>query len=140
MSAATIIERLQGVRATSPTTWLAKCPSHADRSLSLSIRELADGRVLLNCFAGCGGANVVEALGLQWSDLFPAALEPFARSGRHAPVPTVWALEVLHRESLVVAIAASDIAAGRALSSIDSARVEQAAGRIASIVERTQAR
>jgi hypothetical protein len=52
-------------------SWQARCPVHDDRTPSLSIREGADGRVLLHCFAGCETGAVLEALGLQFSDLFP---------------------------------------------------------------------
>jgi hypothetical protein len=52
--------------------YLAKCPAHDDNHGSLSIREGTDGRVLLKCFAGCSAENVVNALDLQMSDLFPA--------------------------------------------------------------------
>lgn len=51
--------------------WTAQCPAHDDRSPSLSIRELADGSVLLHCFAGCPTDDVVEALGIGMFELFP---------------------------------------------------------------------
>lgn len=46
------------------------CPAHEDRSPSLSVNEGDDGRVLINCFAGCEAAAVVEAIGLNLRDLF----------------------------------------------------------------------
>jgi hypothetical protein len=49
---------------------MALCPSHDDRDPSLSVREGDDGRCLLWCFAGCETPSVIEALGLEWSDLF----------------------------------------------------------------------
>jgi hypothetical protein len=52
--------------------WTALCPAHKDREPSLSIREGADGRILLKCFAGCDTAKIVAALGLTMRDLFPA--------------------------------------------------------------------
>ena len=51
--------------------WTAKCPAHEDRSPSLSIRETSDCRVLLHCFAGCETQDVLSAVGLTFSDLFP---------------------------------------------------------------------
>jgi hypothetical protein len=50
-----------------------QCPSHADRSPSLRVREGDDGRVLIFCFAGCETAEVVAALGLRVRDLFEGA-------------------------------------------------------------------
>lgn len=49
----------------------ARCPSHDDRGPSLSITETDHGQLLIHCFAGCGASEVVEAVGLQMSDLFP---------------------------------------------------------------------
>ena len=129
MSAARLIERLSGVRERGKGSWSAKCPAHADRSPSLSIREESDGRVLLNCFAGCGAIAVLEAVGLGWEDVFPERLELPERPR----IPASWALEVLEHEALVVGICASDIAEGKTLSALDVKRVGEAAGRIASI-------
>lgn len=50
--------------------WQAKCPSHEDRSPSLSIGEGDDGRVLLHCFAGCAPRDISQALDLTIEDLF----------------------------------------------------------------------
>lgn len=51
--------------------WMAVCPSHDDRQASLSIRVGADGKVLLNCHAGCKAGDIAGAIGLTMSDLFP---------------------------------------------------------------------
>jgi len=67
------LARLERVRETGPGRWIACCPSHEDRSPSLSIRESDDGRVLLHCHAGCAPEAVLAALGLSWTELFPAA-------------------------------------------------------------------
>jgi hypothetical protein len=37
----------------------------------MSVSEGGDGRVLFNCFAGCDGEAVLEALGMDWPELFP---------------------------------------------------------------------
>lgn len=42
--------------------WTARCPAHGDRNPSLSIRDGADGRVLVRCHAGCDQARVIAAL------------------------------------------------------------------------------
>ncbi len=66
-----LLSRLDGVRASGDGRWMARCPSHEDRSPSLSIRETADGRVLVHCFAGCAAVDIVDAVGLSLSNLFP---------------------------------------------------------------------
>ncbi len=66
----TVLARLKGVKR-SGDGWLARCPAHDDRNPSLSIGEGGDGRVLLNCHAGCQPGAVVKAIDLDLSDLFP---------------------------------------------------------------------
>jgi len=68
---------LKGLRR-SGHGYLAVCPAHEDRTPSLSIAAGDDGRVLLRCWAGCETRDIVAALGLTWSDLFPA------RTGRRS--------------------------------------------------------
>lgn len=64
-----VLERLERVRR-SGGGWVARCPVHEDRSPSLSVREGADGRVLVYCHAGCATEDVVAAIGLTVRDLF----------------------------------------------------------------------
>lgn len=66
------LPRLYRVRELPGRKWSTICPVHDDRSPSLSVRELADGTLLLRCFAGCGAGAIVAALGLSLRDLFPA--------------------------------------------------------------------
>jgi putative DNA primase/helicase len=42
--------------------WIARCPAHDDRNPSLSIRDAADGTVLVHCHAGCEQTKVINAL------------------------------------------------------------------------------
>ena len=44
--------------------WSARCPTHDDRHPSLSVAEGEDGRVLLNCHAGCTFKAIVAAMGI----------------------------------------------------------------------------
>jgi hypothetical protein len=60
-------------RRTSPGKWQARCPAHADRSPSLSIRDGRDGRVLVHCFAGCAHTTILAALRLSCRDLYIGA-------------------------------------------------------------------
>lgn len=63
------LSKLQGVTATGPNQWAAKCPAHQDERASLSIKLDSD-RILIHCFAGCSTEAVVSALGLRMTDLF----------------------------------------------------------------------
>lgn len=50
--------------------WSARCPAHNDRRPSLSVSESDDGRVLVDCKAGCLTQDVIAKLGLTMRDLF----------------------------------------------------------------------
>jgi hypothetical protein len=129
MSAERILERLQCVRSTGLGKWIARCPAHDDRSPSLSIRECDDGRALVHCFGGCDTSEVIAAIGLQMSDLFPPLCHRAAAVRQ--PFSALQALLALSRESSIVAVAAADLADGRAITAEDATRVAIAAGRIA---------
>lgn len=51
--------------------FMVPCPAHEDPEPSLSIKEGDDGRALLHCFAGCSPPEIVAAMDLEMSDLFP---------------------------------------------------------------------
>lgn len=61
MIAAGIALSLGGARR-SGGQWLARCPVHADRTPSLSLRDGDDGRLLVHCHAGCAPQPVLRAL------------------------------------------------------------------------------
>jgi putative DNA primase/helicase len=58
--AAEIAYRLHGRK--SGVGYMACCPAHKDRNPSLSLRDSADGRVLVYCHAGCAQAAAIAAL------------------------------------------------------------------------------
>ena len=65
-----VLSRLEQVRQ-SGNKAMAKCPAHDDGSSSLSIKHLDNGKVLIHCFAGCTGEEILSAAGLSWSDIYP---------------------------------------------------------------------
>ena len=65
--------------------WMARCPAHEDRDPSLSI-AVTDRMILIHCFAHCDKPDILDALGLQWSDLYEE--EPV--TGRPRPRVTPW--------------------------------------------------
>lgn len=134
MDAHELVVRLDGVRANGRDSWLAKCPAHEDRSPSLTVKSLPDGRILMHCFAGCETDAVMRALGLGLTDLFPRELGVCLPRVRPA-FTSLEALRALTRESGIVALAAADIAEGKALSGEDASRVCLAVGRIADALD-----
>lgn len=115
---------------------MARCPAHPDKTASLSIRELDDGRVLVHDFAGCSVEAVLDALGMELADLFEKPLESKGSSRDRGHWHAMRAaLECLRAEAQVIVIAASDVSGGKGLSSTDADRVARAAGRIYHAVE-----
>lgn len=70
---ATVLDKLDRVQG-SGKAYKARCPAHDDNNPSLSIGQ-GDGKVVLNCHAGCSVESVVRALGLEMRDLFDDAEE-----------------------------------------------------------------
>jgi AAA domain len=79
------LERLEGVTRRGDKA-TAQCPAHEDRRASLSVARGCDGRVLLNCFAGCSPEAVASAAGSSLADLYEPALAPVPPEPRSAPV------------------------------------------------------
>ncbi len=65
-----LLSHLENAKGKHPK-WMARCPAHADNGPSLSIKALEDGRILIHCFAGCGASDVLAAVGMSLSDLYP---------------------------------------------------------------------
>lgn len=130
-----VLSRLERVRKVG-AGWSARCPGHKDRSASLSVGVGTDGRILLNCFAGCSVHDVLGAIGLTVADLFPRRLAdatPEARRELHGLALRAQlraCASVLEHEAAVVLIAAGDLDRGRALTDSDHARLALAEGRI----------
>lgn len=72
MALAEFIRALEahGLRRTGEGQWVAKCPSHDDRTPSLGLTRGTGGSALIKCRAGCDTKDVVRALGLEMRDLF----------------------------------------------------------------------
>lgn len=128
-----ILERLDGVRKTGSDKYVARCPAHADKTPSLSVREMSDGRVLIHCFGGCETEDILAAVGLTFRDVMPERLGDFPRV---RPAFTASdALQALARESGVVALAVANAVDRKPISEVDFARLTLAAGRISAALE-----
>ncbi len=131
MSFETLLDRLDGVKHTGPGRFMARCPAHDDRSPSLGVKDCGDGVTVVNCLAGCETEDVLSAVGLTFSDLYP---ERIATEHSYKPVRQRFdarqALRVLRSEATLVAIAAENIAKGITLSDEDRDRVFNSACRI----------
>lgn len=135
MSAAQLLDRLEGVKPTGRGRWIAKCPAHPDKRPSLAVRELDDGRLLVHDFAGCDIASILSSVGLEFSSLFPdRSLGEMVRSERR-PFNAIDILRCVGFEALVCATAAANIAQGEILTDSDRERLVTAAARLQRAVE-----
>jgi hypothetical protein len=129
-----LLSRLDRVRPAGDGKWYARCPAHDDKGPSLSVRDTGE-RVLVHCFAGCDPEDILAAVDLKWSDLYPdrdecARLRPIAGARKQAQ-QLLAAGDPLDIERTVLKIAAGAIERGEALSVEDQARVEVAFERLA---------
>lgn len=124
-----LLSQLDKVRQTGSDSWMACCPAHADKSASLSIRH-ADDKTLIHCFAGCSVHEVLGAVGMEISDLFP----PRDSQGKpeRRPFPAMDALRGIAFEALVVAAAGTAMLAGESFRPDDRNRLILAVERIQS--------
>ena len=127
---ANLFAHLDKVKRTGAGTWTACCPAHDDRGPSLAVRELDDGRILLHCFSGCTVHEVLAAVDLDISDLFPArALDHPAKPERR-PFPAADVLRAIAFEALVVCASAVAVLEGKPFNQQDRERLILAASRI----------
>lgn len=125
-----LITQLEGVKTTGQGRWIARCPAHEDRSPSLAIREI-DDRVLIHCFAGCSTYEIVSAVGLKLSDLFPDKIntnnKPLSR-----PFPAADILRCLRSEITFLVVCATSLARSKKLNQEDKDRLLVSASRFQS--------
>lgn len=95
----------------------------------MTIRELDDGRILIHDFGGSSPAEILDAVGLTFPDLFPERMSTHVKPERR-PFPAADLLRVIGFEVLLVALAAVRLAGGELLDGADRERLMLAASRI----------
>lgn len=129
-----LLQRLEKVKGRNGS-WTARCPAHQDKGPSLAVREADDGRILVHCFAGCETANVLGAVGLDMTDLFPPdeKRKDYPVTGKPSMKPAFYAsdlMRIIAFEALVVQIVAYDMSQGKKISESDRERMKVAYERI----------
>jgi hypothetical protein len=133
-----VLERLEGVRR-SGRGWRADSPCGNKSRGSLSITESDAGGVLLCDFSGYTVAEVVEALGLRMTDLFPPSEKAQSAADRKANRDALAltgaraAADALLREALVLGALAGAIRSGSPIGESDAARAAEAVEAIDSV-------
>lgn len=70
------LSRLEGVKEEHPGQYSAKCPAHDDKKASLSVGKGRDNKIVMKCHAGCTVPEILDAMGLKETDLFPDSQKP----------------------------------------------------------------
>jgi hypothetical protein len=129
-----VLERLQNVRKAG-RGWRADSPVTGSKG-AVSIAEADNGSVLVNDFSAAGVHEVLAAIGLRPSDLFPTserAQTPADRKANRDALALVGlrsAAEVIGRESKVVLAAVGWLLKGEALPDSEIERLRLAGERI----------
>ena len=139
MKTSLLLAKLDKVRQSAPDRWTALCPAHEDKTPSLAIREIEGDRILIHCFGGCSVHEIVAAVGMEISDLFPE--KPVNYDGKptreRRPFSAEDALRCLAFEGQIVRLAAERVLSRQSMSGEDAARLALASQRISTALEVT---
>jgi len=121
-----ILDRLDGVKHIGKS-YMAKCPAHVDNTPSLKLTELEDGRILIHCFAECSPHDVLGAIGLSMTDLYPnRGIGQYRGFEQIEKDQKTKRQDKFYADELILEIAQSDRQKGKRLNQRDLA-IEQAA-------------
>jgi hypothetical protein len=131
-----LLSRLERVKRTSASTWIASAPTRDDRHPSMTIRELDDGRILIHDHGGDSVADILAAIGLTFDSLFPDSIDPLKHHHpERRPFHCGDVLRAVGFEALLVGCAAAAVAAGEPLAAVDRERLMLAVSRIQEALE-----
>lgn len=119
-----LLGSLQKVKKTGADRWVACCPAHEDKGPSLAIKA-NENTVMLHCFAGCCTEEILSAVGMTFSDLYPTGGAP----QKPQRIPATEALRCISYETLVV-VASAGTMRQRELTESEMSRLVQASARI----------
>ena len=130
MIADKILSFLNKVKRKGNNSWIACCPAHDDKNPSLVITE-KNGRVLLHCFSHqCDVSDIVHAVGLELSDLFPEQIKiEGSKPIKKKRFPAEAILEALADELAITEIGLAVLASGGTLNEKAQARMKEASNR-----------
>lgn len=134
MSVDKLLSRLHRVKRTGPGKWIASCPTREDKSPSLAIREMDDGRVLLHDFGGDSVEAILGAVGLSFADLYPAHSGTAAKPVKR-PFSASDVLSLVAFESTVAVLVISDVVKREGATEHDLDRLLVAAQRLGDAAE-----
>lgn len=135
MSVDHLLSRLTKVKRSGNDQWMACCPAHDDRSPSLSIKDAGNGKILVNCLAGCSALDVLGAVGMDWNDVMPEkAISHYEAPVRQRVYPSD-ALRAIQFEARIVIATAFALHKGEKLPQSDLDRLKVSMERINAALE-----
>jgi len=132
-----LLNALEKVKKTGPARYIALCPHHQDKRPSLTITEKDDGVVLIKCWAGCGAAEILTAVGLEFGDLYPPRTDQHGNKPQRRPWNPYDVLKCLETEARVSWFSAKTVAqSGMPLPPDEQERLLLAVSRLSGAVEK----
>jgi hypothetical protein len=102
MSVENLLSRLQKVKPSGKHRWLCACPAHQDKSPSMHILLADDGKILINCKAGCDTYSILQSVGLDWVDVMPEKATHHRQNPKKQILYATEALELLQYEARII--------------------------------------
>lgn len=96
----------------------ACCPAHGDKNPSLSITLSNSDTILLKCWAGCSANDVVNAVGMEMTDLFPDTQKHHVAPVKR-PFSADQAAKTIASDAMTIATAAAKLRKSEPLSQDD---------------------
>lgn len=137
MDISNFLNRFQKVKATGKNRWTCLCSAHDDRSPSMHIKLEDDGKILINCKAGCGAEDILGAVGMEFADLMPEQPTHQRQKPRKQILYATEALELIRFEAQII-LASAYAMRNNTLTNKDLIRAEQAMQTINKCLELTQ--
>lgn len=126
------LSRVHGVKKTGPDRWIFRVPTRKDKHPSGTARELPDGRLLIHDFAGSTAQEILEAVGLEFSDLYPDTREYSSTPGKPEARPFYAsdALRCLAQDVLFIKACAVVLRTGESITDRDHRALDDCMDRI----------
>ena len=125
-----LLSGLHKVKQTGKNSYIACCPAHNDKSPSMTIKEVEEGKILLHCFGGCGVDEIVGALGLSLSDLMPDRAPDDVRKPSVHPFNARDVLACLQTDAMLLALFIADVTKAKPITQGEAKNAFEAAARI----------
>ena len=138
MSLENLLSRFEGVKSTGRDRWTCKCSAHDDKSPSMHIKLMDDGKVLINCKAGCDTYSILQAVGLDWDAIMPESPTHQRQKPQKRVIYATEALELIRFESQIIMACAYQLNKNKPLDDIDLQRAEKAMQTINKCLELTK--